>query len=65
MTFSSSLIKTVVLFPLNVMGVIPFVILWFSREIELYQVVLLPTCLGLLFVFFRFVCLLGYGFHVY
>ena len=50
MTFSSSLIKTVVLFPLNVMGVIPFLILWFSRKMEFYQVVLLPTCLGLLFI---------------
>ena len=50
MTVSSSLIKTVVLFPLNIMGVIPFLMLWFSRKIELYQVVLLPTCLGLLFI---------------
>ena len=49
MTVSSSLIKTIVLFPLNVMGVIPFVILWFSGKVELYQVVLLPTCLGLFF----------------
>ena len=29
---------------------IPFLILWFSRKIEFYQVVLLPTCLGLLFI---------------
>ena len=49
MTVSYSLIKTIVLFPLNVMGVIPFVILWFSGKIELYQVVLLQTCLGLFF----------------
>ena len=49
MTISYSLIKTIVLFPLNVMGVIPFTILWFSGNIELYQVVLLQTCLGLFF----------------
>ena len=49
MTVSYSLIKTIVLFPLNVMGVIPFAILWFSGKIELYQVVLLQTCLGLFF----------------
>ena len=50
MTVSSPLIKAIVIFPLNVMGVIPLLILWFSREIEVYQVVLLPTCLGLLFI---------------
>ena len=49
MTVSYSLIKTIVLFPLNVMGMIPFAILWFSEKIELYQVVLLQTCLGLFF----------------
>ena len=50
MTVSYSLIKTIVLFPLNVMGVIPFIILWFSGKIELYEVVLLPTYLGLFFL---------------
>ena len=49
MTVSYSLIKAIVLFPLNVMGVIPFIILWFSGEIELYQLVLLPAYLGLFF----------------
>ena len=50
MTVSYSLIKTIVLFPLNVMGVIPFIILWFSGKIELYEVALLPTYLGLFFL---------------
>ena len=37
MTLSTTLIKAVILFPLNVMGVIPALILWFSGELESYQ----------------------------
>ena len=37
MTLSPTLIKAVILFPLNVMGVIPALILWFSGKVESYQ----------------------------
>ena len=37
MTLSPTLIKAIILFPLNVMGVIPALILWFSGELESYQ----------------------------
>ena len=37
MTLSPALIKAVVLFPLNVMGIIPALVLWFSGKFEAYQ----------------------------
>ena len=46
MTLSPALIKAVVLFPLNVMGVIPALILWFNGKIKLYQFKLLTTVSG-------------------
>ena len=46
MTLSHALIKSVVLFPLNVMGVIPALILWFYGELGFYQFNSLPTVLG-------------------
>jgi protein-S-isoprenylcysteine O-methyltransferase Ste14 len=37
MTFSPTLIKAIILFPLNVMGIIPALILWFTVNLESYQ----------------------------
>jgi protein-S-isoprenylcysteine O-methyltransferase Ste14 len=50
MTLSPTLIKAVILFPLNVMGVIPLLILWFSQKIELYQLKIIPTISGGIFI---------------
>ena len=46
MTLSPALIKGMVLFPLNVMGTIPALILWFSGEFESYQFHTITTVLG-------------------
>ena len=37
MTLSPTLIKAMVLFPLNVMAIIPALVLWFSGKFEAYQ----------------------------
>ena len=50
MTLSPTLIKAMILFPLNVMGVIPLLILWFSKKFELYQFKIIPTALGLILI---------------
>ena len=46
MTLSPALIKGMVLFPLNVMGVIPALILWFSGKFESYQFHTITIVLG-------------------
>ena len=46
MTISQTLIKAVILFPLNVMGVIPALILWFSGKLESYQLMTLSIVSG-------------------
>ena len=46
MTISPTLIKAVILFPLNVMGVIPALILWFSGKLESYQLMTLSIVSG-------------------
>ena len=46
MIFSPALIKGVVLFPLNVMGIIPALILWFSGKFESYQFNTISTVSG-------------------
>ena len=46
MTISPTLIKAVILFPLNVMGVIPALILWFSGTLESYQLMTLSIVSG-------------------
>ena len=46
MTLSPTLVKALVLFPLNIMGVIPFLILWFSKKFETYEFRIMPTVLG-------------------
>ena len=46
MTLSPTLIKAVVLFPLNVMGVIPALILWFTGKIDSYQFNTITTVSG-------------------
>ena len=46
MTISPTLIKAVILFPLNVMGVIPTLILWFSGKLESYQLMTLSIVSG-------------------
>ncbi len=50
MTLSPTLIKAVILFPLNVMGVIPLMILWFSQKIELYQFKMITIVSGGIFI---------------
>ena len=50
MTLSPTLIKSVVLFPLNVMGVIPACILWFYGDPGFYQFNYLPTVLGVFLI---------------
>ena len=37
MTLSPTLIKAIILFPLNVMGIIPVLIIWFTVNLEWYQ----------------------------
>ena len=46
MTLSPTLIKAVILFPFNVMGVIPLLILWFSGKFESYQFRMIPIISG-------------------
>ena len=46
MTLSPALIKALILFPLNVMGVIPVLILWFSEAMESYQFRIMPVVSG-------------------
>ena len=46
MTISPTLIKAVILFPLNVMGVIPALILWFSGKLESYQFMAISIASG-------------------
>ena len=46
MTISPTLIKAVILFPLNVMGVIPTLILWFSGKLESCQLMTLSIVSG-------------------
>ena len=46
MTISPTLIKAVILFPLNVMGVITTLILWFSGKLESYQLMTLSIVSG-------------------
>jgi len=46
MTLSPTLIKAVILFPLNVMGVIPALILWFSGKLESYQFLTISIASG-------------------
>ena len=46
MTLSTTLIKTIILFPLNVMGVIPALILWFTVKLESYQFKYIQLALG-------------------
>ena len=46
MTLSPALIKAAVLFPLNVMGVIPALILWFTGKFESYQFNTISTVSG-------------------
>ena len=46
MTLSPALIKAVILFPFNVMGVIPLLILWFSGKFESYQFRMIPIVSG-------------------
>ena len=46
MTLSPALIKAAVLFPLNVMGIIPVMILWFSGKFEVYQLNTMSTVFG-------------------
>ena len=50
MTLSPALIKSVILFPLNVMGVIPALILRFYGELKFYQFNYLPTVLGVFLI---------------
>jgi len=50
MTVSPTLIKAMILFPLNVMGVIPLLILWFSQKLELYQFKIIPTVSGVILI---------------
>ncbi|SVB94809.1 uncharacterized protein METZ01_LOCUS247663, partial [marine metagenome] len=50
MTLSPTLIKAAILFPLNVMGVIPLLILWFSQKLETYQFKIIPTVSGGIFI---------------
>jgi protein-S-isoprenylcysteine O-methyltransferase Ste14 len=45
-TLSPTLIKAVILFPLNVMGVIPATILWFSGKLESYQFMTISIASG-------------------
>ena len=45
-TLSPTLIKAVILFPLNVMGVIPALILWFSGKLESYQFMTISIASG-------------------
>ena len=57
MTLSPALIKAAVLFPLNVMGVIPALILWFTGKFESYQfeaISLVPG--GILIVVGLYIC---------
>jgi hypothetical protein len=46
MTLSPTLIKAIILFPLNVMGVIPGMILWFTVTLESYQFKFIQLALG-------------------
>ena len=46
MTLSPTLIKALILFPFNVMGVIPLLILWFSGKFESYQFRMIPIVSG-------------------
>ena len=46
MTLSPTLIKAIILFPLNVMGVIPGLILWFTVTLESYQFKFIQLALG-------------------
>ena len=50
MTLSPTLIKAIILFPLNVMGVIPALILWFSGKLESYQFMAISTASGGIFI---------------
>ena len=50
MTLSPALIKGVVVFPLNVMGVIPALILWFTGKFESYQFEAIPFVSGVILV---------------
>jgi protein-S-isoprenylcysteine O-methyltransferase Ste14 len=45
-TISPTLIKAVILFPLNVMGIIPTLILWFSGKLESYQIMTISIVSG-------------------
>ena len=46
MPLSPALIKAVLLFPLNVMGIIPALVLWFSGKFEAYQFSTISIVLG-------------------
>ena len=46
MTLTPALVKAVILFPLNVLGVIPFMILWFTGGFDSYQFNLVLTVFG-------------------
>ena len=51
MTLSPTLIKAAVLFPLNMMGVIPALILWFTGKFESYQFNTISTVSGGILIF--------------
>ena len=54
MTLSPALVKAVILFPLNVLGVIPFMILWFTGGFDSYQLNLVLTVFGGILVLLGF-----------
>ena len=54
MTLSPALVKAIILFPLNVLGVIPILILWFTGEFDSYQFNLMPTVFGGILVLIGF-----------
>jgi protein-S-isoprenylcysteine O-methyltransferase Ste14 len=50
MTLSPTLIKAIILFPLNVMGIIPALILWFTVKLESYQFKFIQLASGGIFI---------------
>jgi protein-S-isoprenylcysteine O-methyltransferase Ste14 len=67
MTLSPTLIKAIILFPLNVMGIIPALILWFTVKLESYQFKIIQLALGgtLIILGLYIICITVFLFTVY